>query len=166
MAPVHLVSLSSPARNGHGGGGARRRAPAAARRDAGTRLDLTLEAAPDAPMLARRAVARLLEGLDAAKRDVALLLVSELVTNAVVHGSALPGDPVGVRVERAEDRVRIEVRDRGAGAPDPFGAEQLPREAHARSGWGLPIVAALCERWGIERERARTCVWCEVGAAA
>jgi anti-sigma regulatory factor (Ser/Thr protein kinase) len=76
-------------------------------------------------------------------RGVALLLTSELVTNAVVHGSA----PVSLLLRHGPGRVRIEVSDTGSdlpARPDP----QLT--ATGESGRGLQLVDALASDWGSE----------------
>ena len=56
-------------------------------------------------------------GLQDRKDDVRLC-VSELATNALLHGS-LPGDEFLVRVIRDREVVRIEVEDKGEGCPEP-----------------------------------------------
>jgi anti-sigma regulatory factor (Ser/Thr protein kinase) len=84
--------------------------------------------------------------------DDAVLVLSELVTNAVVHTAA----PFRV-VIRAEDRsVRVAVYDR---SPDP----PTRRSAHrlAVSGRGLGLVASLASRWGTHKTAAGKVVWAE-----
>ncbi|MFI6946980.1 ATP-binding protein [Streptomyces sp. NPDC050422] len=85
--------------------------------------------------------------------DVALC-VSELCTNALVHGVP-PGR--GYRLMlwlRDEGQVRVEVHDSGDGVPGV-------REPDGESGRGLVIVEALADRWGVgERSPGKT-VWCE-----
>lgn len=76
--------------------------------------------------------------------DVASLLVSELVTNAVVH----PRTPVVVRLEiSGRPEVRIEVTDQLAIRPVVSRAGGFWEEG----GRGLALVAALATRWGCER---------------
>lgn len=135
-------------------------APGAEALPDGVALDLAATA--DAPALARQAARRALAHWDAAAKDIALLVISELVTNAVRHGSASPGDVVGLRVQRRGGATRIEVSDSsGNGAVAVPDGSPLHRE-DARSGWGLPIVAELTDRWGVEHRGACTCVWCEL----
>jgi len=71
----------------------------------------------------------------------AQLLVSELVTNAVVHGKA----PIGLRISRNEDMVRVEISDAGAQTPQLI---QPGPDPHAEAGRGLFLLDALANAWG------------------
>ena len=71
----------------------------------------------------------------------AVLLVSELVTNSILHG----GPPVVVAVDCEESALRVRVRDGSADIPTP---RQAGREDEG--GRGLEIVATLSDDWGIE----------------
>src|SRR3954466_10925822 len=73
--------------------------------------------------------------------DDAALLVSELVTNAVVHGRTT----ATVEVHRPADTLRVTVRDDNPVLPAAGDAPSLDAE----SGRGLAIVAMLASRWGI-----------------
>ena len=85
--------------------------------------------------------------------DTVALLVSEVATNALVHGA---GD-VEVKVVRRGDRLRVEVSD---------GSPQLPRPRHvgpdAEGGRGLALVDALAVAWGTEPSPTGKVVWFEV----
>ncbi|SDF96241.1 Histidine kinase-like ATPase domain-containing protein [Lentzea fradiae] len=81
--------------------------------------------------------------------DDVVLVVDELVTNAVRHGG---GCPV-VRLTGAADRVLVEVADDGAARP-------VPRPG----GWGLRLVAVLCTSWGVGERAGRKVVWGELTA--
>ncbi|WP_394425794.1 ATP-binding protein [Streptomyces sp. SGAir0957] len=72
------------------------------------------------------------------------LCVSELATNAVVHGTA-PGHGFLVRLDAEEDVVRVEVHDSRSLRP----AIQQPTDTDV-SGRGLLLVAALSDDWGVE----------------
>lgn len=90
--------------------------------------------------------------------DVALI-VSELVTNSVVHAHADSAQLLRITVARLKDRVRIAVRDSGA--------ETLPHLSEAgdgtAGGLGLRIIDRLCLRWGVVRNGTGTTeVWCDV----
>ncbi len=123
---------------------------------------LSLELPPDAiaPRLARHAITELDPLLGPASPDVALL-VSELVTNGVRHAGAGPDAPVRLAVQVEEDRIRVEVSDNGQG----FDHGPLPPDPGRAGGWGLRLVDALSERWGVERD-GKTVVWFEVQRAA
>jgi signal transduction histidine kinase len=94
-----------------------------------------------APAEARRATDRHLAGLPSMVREDAVLVVSELVGNSVLH--AKNGLPIRLTVEARPDRVRIEVRDGGPG-PSPADREGRP----GSGGLGLHIVARISEAWG------------------
>jgi anti-sigma regulatory factor (Ser/Thr protein kinase) len=85
-----------------------------------------------------------------------------LVTNSVRHGGASTAGVVVVRVGLTEALVRVEVEDRGrAGAVAP----QSP-ELEGGGGFGLGVVQALSERWGLERIAAGgTRVWAQLASA-
>lgn len=88
------------------------------------------------------------------------LLVSEVVTNAVVHGRADSG-ALEVVAWLSDDHVRVEVRDDGGGfVPRPRALE--PDEA---GGWGLFLVEQLASSWGVSFS-GRTTVWFELPCAA
>jgi CheY-like chemotaxis protein/anti-sigma regulatory factor (Ser/Thr protein kinase) len=87
--------------------------------------------------------------------DDAALVVSELVTNAVTHASS----NCAVVVNRSGDGVRIQVRDQGAGSPDP----QPPSDT-AEGGRGLMIVSALAKAWGVDSVPPTKSVWVELSA--
>ncbi len=90
----------------------------------------------------------------AARLDDAKLLVSELVTNAVVRALS----PVELRVIESVRSVRIEVHDRSPHVPSP--ADAGPDAEHGR---GLSIVDRLADRWGTDRGDADgKAVWFEL----
>jgi serine/threonine-protein kinase RsbW len=91
---------------------------------------------------ARAFLSALLAGNPAA--DAAVLCLSELATNAIVHSrSREPGGSFTVRVQPGGQRLRVEVRDQG-GPWHPRGRAS-PDEP---SGRGLLIVGQLAARWG------------------
>ena len=71
----------------------------------------------------------------------AVLVVSELVTNAVAHGS---GD-VSVTLARFSERLRIEVHDQGDGQ-----VTSDPAPLEATGGRGVYIVSQVADRWGVD----------------
>ncbi len=103
---------------------------------------------------ARRFLAGLLDERPAA--DDALLCVSELATNAVLHSrSGRPGGRFTVRVTTRAGSVRVEVTDEGG----PWGRE---RDGDGQSGRGLLIVGELASRWGRDEGSAGRTVWFEI----
>ena len=105
---------------------------------------LTLADGLQAPAHARAWTAAQLPPLPSHIAEDALLLVSELVTNAVRHGRPAIEITLGITPER----VRVEVRDGGDALPVvPSGQPSIDRP----TGRGLLIVAATASDWGIER---------------
>ncbi|MFF5894452.1 ATP-binding protein [Streptomyces argenteolus] len=92
--------------------------------------------------------------------DDVLLCVSELATNALIHGVP-PGR--GFRVHVTWGPVlRIEVHDSGSGEVREVGGPA----PEAEWGRGLVLVGALADAWGVgERQPGKT-VWCEFAASA
>ncbi len=89
---------------------------------------------------------------------VAVLLVSELVTNSVVHSdSRLPGGMITVSVTSAgPDAIRVEIRDAG-GPTLPFLKEA--GDVAAEGGHGLQLVDRLAARWDYCRDTAGLTTW-------
>ncbi|WP_329179562.1 ATP-binding protein [Streptomyces sp. NBC_01477] len=110
-------------------------------------LDIRFSRRPEHVARARRATRLTLTswGVPDEAVEAAVLVVSELVTNAVRHARSTPGRDIGLRITRREDhRVRVEVADAGDGLPSPRTA--FPDDESHR---GLPLVAALAVRHGV-----------------
>ncbi|MEU0225782.1 ATP-binding protein [Streptomyces sp. NPDC006284] len=112
---------------------------------------------------AARAFAR--EALDVwgvrGRTDDVVLCVSELATNALVHGVP-PGRGFLLRLLLLGDVVRVEVHDSGGGVPAvPSGPGGESREG----GRGLLLVSELADKWGVGERTPGKIVWCELGAA-
>ena len=113
---------------------------------------------PDAAVAARQAVLASNGALPASVRADVLLLVTELVTNAVRHAGVGPEQPVRVGLRRLPQRVRVEVTDPGSGF-----ARVHPRcNGDESGGWGLLLVDRIADRWGAWPTASGTCVWFEV----
>ena len=82
--------------------------------------------------------------------DTVRLVVSELATNALVHGQT----PFVVTLSREDDTVRVAVSDDAAWATDP-----VPEEGLQAGGRGLRIVSVLSRDWGIIAGASSKTVW-------
>jgi anti-sigma regulatory factor (Ser/Thr protein kinase) len=123
-------------------------------------LELTLPAGPEAASTARHALDDLEHELGSELLKDVRLMVSELVTNALRHAGA-PRAGIVMRRRLHDDRLRIEVADRGPGF--------MPVACRGRSGqaggWGLFLVETLADRWGVNRMGSLSSVWFEVDVA-
>jgi anti-sigma regulatory factor (Ser/Thr protein kinase) len=107
--------------------------------------------------LARRALETLLWRLDPTDFQVAALLTTELIANAVEHAGMDRRDWVRLNVALTDDRVRVAVSDEGPGFVPARRTPQAPLDSH----WGLHLVEELADRWGVEAEPKNT-VWFEL----
>lgn len=121
-----------------------------------TETVLTLERTVDAPRAARAQVRLLEEQLGPDRTDDAILLISELVTNAVKYGPE--HGEIRIIISQDEGRTRFTVHDTGAG-PLPV-MRPLDRLPHQGGGHGLRLVEMVSDRWGVERGSTR--VWFEL----
>jgi DNA-binding NarL/FixJ family response regulator len=110
-----------------------------------------------APSDARRFVRGLLGTASTALVGVVELLVSELVTNAVVHASSAPRVDVQITARTA----RVEVFDENPTLPEP----RVPQTTQP-GGRGLHLVNELASRWGAEPRGTGKVVWFEVDRSA
>ncbi len=88
--------------------------------------------------------------------DIARLLTSELVTNAVVHART----PITVTVRVTDRRVHVAVEDADGSCPSP--GDDAGLDTHGR---GLTIVARLARDWGVEQRPGGKSVWFELRTA-
>lgn len=120
----------------------------------------TLPATAKAPGIARRLLAEHTEFLSAEMRDDAKLLLSELVTNALLHGSPV----ITIALTTSADGVRLEVHDTSHAFPDRPPHNPGPCQA---TGRGLLLIDALSSGWGVtatENYPGKT-VWTELWTA-
>ena len=85
--------------------------------------------------------------------DTAVLLTSELVTNAVLHGRS----PVTLEVLLSARRLRVQVGDDNSCHPEPRSAQH-----DAPDGRGLQIISLLADAWGVTGGRIGKTVWFEL----
>ncbi|WP_406154359.1 ATP-binding protein [Streptomyces sp. NBC_01023] len=126
-------------------------------------LQVQLEVGPDPAEVgrARRWARSRLVGsgirVDEPLAETLILLISELVTNAVVH----TGCPAVLRMlfgpSEEAGTVRVEVADTSACPPRPRHAE-----GEDTNGRGLELVDGLADRWGWQPEGHGKSIWCEV----
>lgn len=94
------------------------------------------------------------------RADDIRLCVSELAANAVVHGGA-PICGFTLRVVASPHRLRVEVRDDGAGRP-----VRRASTCQDASGRGLLLVEALADAWGVDDHAIGKTVWAEFAITA
>ncbi len=92
--------------------------------------------------------------------DSAALVITELVTNAIVHTA---GGVVVCELQDGDETLRIAVRDEGCAPGEPRPSPQLPEEEHGR---GLLLVDALCRAWGAQEHGPGLLVWAELPRGA
>jgi anti-sigma regulatory factor (Ser/Thr protein kinase) len=119
--------------------------------DARTVRELLLAPEPASARLARRALMDVMteEGLADRAFDAALA-VSEIVTNAVLHGRK----PITLRFRVATDGIRVEVHD---GSPVSPAFSML--DPTAVTGRGLMLVSAAADSWGVDPDENGKTVW-------
>jgi serine/threonine-protein kinase RsbW len=116
---------------------------------------ITLAGRPDQVGAARAFVAKVLGEAEPAT-EVAVLLVSETVTNAVLHSnSRRPGGTVTVTVVEIGGGVRVEVSDGGSDQSAPV----VKGDGCVSGGHGLFLVQTLASQWGYLRDEVSTTVW-------
>jgi anti-sigma regulatory factor (Ser/Thr protein kinase) len=117
---------------------------------------LALHVHASSPRIAREAVRPLLDGFTEQTRYRALLLVTEIVANAVRHGA--PEGTIGVHATMETGRLYVSVRN-------PPGAKQVQQrqpDLVRGGGLGLHIVDQLATDWGSEQTASTTHVWFEL----
>jgi anti-sigma regulatory factor (Ser/Thr protein kinase) len=112
----------------------------------------------DAPGIARAAVSELCADVDLSSfaSQTLLLLVSEVVSNAVLHSGGPPDAPIGLAADVGDEAITIAVTDAGDGF--------VPRRRdpnHTGGGYGLYLLEKAASRWGVDDDGA-TRVWFEL----
>ena len=116
-------------------------------------LELEFDPSVRSPAAARSVVRDVLDVMPEPCADVAVLLVSELLANVVLHARS----HACLRVDAGDTMVRVEVEDAGTSLPDP-----LPPSTEAERGRGLFMVEQLADRCGWNRTSEGKTVWFEL----
>ena len=116
-------------------------------------LSIEMPRTPEAPFLARRALADLSDRVEPSVLPDVRLLVSELITNSVKYGGE---GPIRLEIEATGERVRAEIIDQGAG----FKPVRRDGDLEKVGGWGLHLVEQLTTEWGTYE--GSTHVWFEI----
>jgi anti-sigma regulatory factor (Ser/Thr protein kinase) len=119
-------------------------------------MEVQLPVAAVAPALGRRALEPFRSRVPVRTFEDLLLVATEMISNAVVHGGLTERDSIWLRVRRRPSLTRLEVEDHGVG----FGRKG-PVSPGDVGGRGFMIIARLSERWGLESD-GLTLVWCEL----
>ena len=113
------------------------------------------------PVARHRLIADLLAaGIRAPAVGDAALVISELLSNAILHARPMPGAILQVRWMVARGSVEVAVSD-GGGLTLPH---SMRPPASAAGGRGLSIVEHLCRTWGIQSDDLGLTVWAVVPA--
>ena len=88
--------------------------------------------------------------------DAALLLTSELVTNAVRHEAGQRAQAVVLAIACSRGRLRVDVHDTSRSLP---AVAEVPADAYAETGRGLLLVETLSDEWGFYRTPAGKAVY-------
>ncbi|GAB3169704.1 ATP-binding protein [Streptomyces incanus] len=123
------------------------------------RFRFELAAHPGSPAQARRLTRARLTGWSVCEDtcDTAALVVSELVTNAIVHTAS---SHIVCELHDGDELVRIAVRDEGCAPGRPrANTRRQPEEEHGR---GLLLVDAVCHAWGAHEQGPGLLVWAEL----
>lgn len=92
-------------------------------------------------------------GFDEETCEAAVLLTSEAVTNALIHGRS----EARIQITALPGRLHVEVADDNSRHP-----QRLDQDADALDGRGIAIVAQLAARWGVRDDPYGKTVWFEV----
>ena len=122
------------------------------------RFRFELAAHPGSPAQARRLARARLDVWSVCEDicDTAALVISELVTNALVHTAS---SRIVCELHDGDDLVRIAVRDEGCAPGEPHPLRARPEEEHGR---GLLLIDALCDAWGAQEHGPGLLVWAEL----
>jgi anti-sigma regulatory factor (Ser/Thr protein kinase) len=119
----------------------------------GRSAHLSLPAQATAPARARRFVSATLAAWGVDGGDDAVLVVSELATNALLHARS----PMTVRLVEEDRALLLSVADE---SPVPPRAKSFSVESG--TGRGLRLISSLASAWGVENVTGGKVVWCRI----
>ena len=128
-----------------------------------TTIELELKRDLHAPAIARAAVIEHCDDFELTPSlcHTFVLLVSELVSNAVLHSRCPANAPVLLTAAITENAIHVTVTDAGPGfTPRPRKPEMV------QGGYGLYLVDKEARRWGVDRTTDGTRVWFELSRTA
>jgi anti-sigma regulatory factor (Ser/Thr protein kinase) len=134
--------------------------PAAAQLGSPSRNSISIPGGDAAPDRARRhTLAQLDGGVSDLRASDAAVIVSELVTNSVVHANVGRHQDLLLELTRVDNYLRIAVTDPGS----ELEPRLLPADPARAGGFGLRLVDHLSSAWGVTRDAAGTTrVWCDL----
>lgn len=97
-------------------------------------------------------------GIEKPMRDDAVLVLSELVSNAIKHASPLPSGDIHVRWAIRRDLLHLEITDGGALTRPQAAAAALS----SLGGRGLDLVRSICSDWGVTEDGNMVTVWADL----
>jgi anti-sigma regulatory factor (Ser/Thr protein kinase) len=138
------------------------RLPGRAVREVRTASIVHLPCAPASVALARKALSEDLKAAGVFEHAVAdaALVISELLSNAILHAYPLPGERLQVAWAVSASSVEVAVSD-GGSPTVPHAGHPSPSSI---SGRGLSIVEHLCRTWGVRNDDVGLTVWAVLAA--
>jgi len=124
-------------------------------------VDVQLVGGADAPGEARELIrSELAAHLSEEEAFELELLVTELVTNAVLHGGMGDGRTIGLVMKVTGDCLRVEVHDSGPGFRSP--RKPSPRAFdQGGGGFGLVLLDRFAREWGVDTDSGAR-VWADI----
>jgi anti-sigma regulatory factor (Ser/Thr protein kinase) len=119
------------------------------RRNAGA-VELALPRGPTAPAQARRQVSAVCQDLHRDVTNIATLLTSELVTNALVHGCG----SIEMTIDLTPGQLRVDVQDESSQQP-----KMQASNVDSTRGRGLLLLERLASSWGVRKSNGGKGVW-------
>src|SRR4051794_13473118 len=110
-------------------------------------VELLVDPVPKSVPEARRWLTDAIAASNRFNEDIARLLLSEILTNAILHART----SVTVRAIETDDRLRVEAIDSGTGGLPDTRPRLVPTNL-SEEGRGLQIVDMLADRWGADSD--------------